>query len=167
MKRSFKSKCACCIGGIGILLCTLFMSLSIVGIAAVDIAQSNNKNIEGMTSMSSSQSHSSMKIIPTSNGSNVPKNNSSPLAYQTMIINFFSGFLGEVILLLSFGIMFVGMWFTGNRKLIPISVAGAVILYISMYAYYSLTLEIIGSVILALAYISAYNYKFARIAKLT
>lgn len=85
---------------------------------------------------------------------------------QNIMISFFSGFWGEVILLLSFGAMFAGMWFSGNRKILPVSVVGAMILYVSMYAYFSISLEIIGGIVLAFAFTSAYSSRVARTLKL-
>ncbi len=87
-------------------------------------------------------------------------------ATQNIMASFFSGFWGEVILLVSFGAMFAGIWFSGNRKILPVSVAGAIILYVSMYAYFSTSLEIIGSVVLAFAFASAYSNRVARTLKL-
>jgi hypothetical protein len=61
-------------------------------------------------------------------------------------------FWGELILLISFGLMLAGTWFTGNRKVMPLSIAAMTILYISMYIYFSISLEIMGVSILSLAY---------------
>ena len=138
--RNFRSTCACASGGIGICLCTIFMSFSIVGSSVIGITKtantmSNMGNMAGMTT-------------------------------QNIIVTFFSGFWGEVILLLSFGAMFAGMWFSGNRKILPVSVVGAIMLYVSMYAYFSISLEIIGGIMLAFAFASAYSSRVARTLKL-
>jgi len=93
-------------------------------------------------------------------------NTDALLVSQNIMVTFFSGFWGEVILLISFGSMIVGMWFTRTRNVIPLSIAGLVILYISMYVRYSIALEIIAAVILALAYASAYSYNFSKTIKL-
>jgi len=113
MKR-FVSKCACCTGGIGICLCTIFMSLSVIGATAVGLSKNANSgnSMGGMGSMTTT-------------------NSAASLASPNTVVNFFSGFWGEVILLLSFGLMLTGMWFTRRRKIIPISIAGIVILYVS------------------------------------
>jgi hypothetical protein len=125
------------------------MSLSIIGATAVGLSKNvNNDNMGSMSSMTTTT------------------NSGASSASQNIIVTFFSGFWGEVILLVSFGLMLVGMWFTGRRKVIPISIAGVVILYISMYVYYFVTLEIAGAAILAVAYTSAYNYKVAKRVKL-
>ena len=87
---------------------------------------------------------------------------------QNIFVNFFSGVWGEVILLISFGLMFYGMCSSGGnrKKLLPLSASGVVILYVSMYAYFSLALEIVGSIVLAFAYASAYSNKIATAIKL-
>lgn len=150
--KGFKSKCACSAGGIGICLCVIFMSLAVIGTATVGI--SKNTGTGDMNSMSS------MKSSDTS-GNNIPTPS------QNVIVSFFSGFWGQVILLLSFAAMFASIWFSGsNRKLVPISVVGAVILYISMYNYYSVALEVIGAIILAFVYASAFSNRVARTVKL-
>jgi hypothetical protein len=148
MKR-FLSKCASCAGGIGICLCTIFMSLSVIGATAVGLSKNANSgnSMGGMGSMTTTNSAASI-VSPNT------------------IVNFFSGFWGEVILLVSFGLMLTGMWFTGKKKVMPLSIAGVVILYISMYVYYSIALEVVGVVMLALAYTSAYSYKVAKMIKL-
>lgn len=138
--KNFRSTCACASGGIGICLCTIFMSFGIVSSAVVGVA----KNANDMSNMG----------------------NMADMTTQNIIVTFFSGFWGEVILLLSFGAMFSGIWFSGNRKILPISVVGTIILYVSMYAYFSISLEIIGGIVLAFAYASAYSNRVARTLKL-
>ncbi|MDE1863072.1 MAG: hypothetical protein KGI33_09185 [Thaumarchaeota archaeon] len=118
------------------------MSFSIVGSSVIGITKTANTmhnmgNMAGMTTAS-----------------------------QNIMISFFSGFWGEVILLLSFGAMFAGMWLSGNRKILPVSVVGAMILYVSMYAYFSISLEIIGGIVMAFAFASAYSDRVARTLKL-
>lgn len=139
--KDFKSKCACSASGIGICLCTVFMSISMVG-AALVVVSKNSNDMQGMASATNS-------VASTTS--------------QNVIVNFFSGFWGEVILLISFGLMFYGMWSSGGnrKKLIPLSAAGAVILYVGMYAYFSLTLVIVGAIVLAVAYASVYSYRIA------
>jgi len=96
-------------------------------------------------------------------------NSMSDMATQNIFVNFFSGVWGEVILLISFGIMFYGMWSSGGnrKKLLPISAVGVIILYVSMYGYFSLSLEIVGSIVLAFAYASAYSNRLATAIKLS
>lgn len=147
--KSFLSKCASCTGGIGICLCTIFMSLSVIGVTAVGLSKNAN----------SGNSMGGMGTMTTTNSA-------ASLISTNIIINFFSGFWGELILLVSFGLMLSGMWFTGKKKVMPLSFAGVLILYISMYAYYSIALEVVGVVMLAIAYTSAYSYKVAKMIKL-
>ncbi len=78
--------------------------------------------------------------------------------------------MGEVILLTSFVSMIAGIWFSNssnNKKPIPIAMAGSIVLYVSMYVYYSIALEIAGMAILAFAYVFIYSHRVARVAKLT
>lgn len=144
--RSKKSKCACAGAGIGMCLCTVFMSISMVGTTLVG-ASKNAYSMAGMGSMS----------------------DMTTTQPQNIFINFFSGIWGEIILLISFGIMFYGMWSGGGnrKKLLPLSAAGVIVLYVSMYAYFSLALEIVGSIVLAFAYASAYSNKIATTIKLS
>jgi len=143
--KKLASKCACSASGIGICLCIVFMTISIAGTTIVGVSKNAN-SIAGMGSMSD------MATTQT----------------QNVFVNFFSGVWGEVILLISFGLMIYGMWSSGGnrKKLLPLSVAGVIILYVSMYAYFSLALEIIGSIVLAFAYASAYSNKIATAIKL-
>lgn len=141
--KKLASNCACSASGIGICLCIVFMTISVAGTTLVGVS----KNANSMTGMGMSD------MATTS---------------QNVFVNFFSGAWGEVILLISFGLMFYGMWSSGGnrKKLLPLSVAGVIILYVSMYAYFSLALEIIGSIVLAFAYASAYSNKIATAIKL-
>ena len=143
--RYFKSKCACCVGGIGICLCIIFMSIGIVGVTTVGLAK--NSNMNSMSEMSSMATNREPSI-------------------QNMIITFFSGIWGEVILIISFAIMNVGIWFSKSWKIIPFSIAAGIILYVSMYLYYSVPLESLGLVILFFAYFATFNNKVAKIVKL-
>ena len=142
--KKLASNCACSASGIGICLCIVFMTISVAGTTLVGVSKNAN-SMAGMGSMSD--------MATTS---------------QNVFVNFFSGVWGEVILLISFGLMFYGMWSSGGnrKKLLPLSVAGVIILYVSMYAYFSLALEIVGSIVLAFAYASAYSNKIATTIKL-
>lgn len=143
--KKLASNCACSASGIGICLCIVFMTISVAGTTLVGVS----KNANSMTGM---DSMSDMATTQT----------------QNVFVNFFSGVWGEVILLISFGLMFYGMWSSGGnrKKLLPLSVSGVIILYVSMYAYFSLVLEIIGSIVLAFAYTSAYSNRIATAIKL-
>ena len=142
--KKLASNCACSASGIGICLCIVFMTISVAGTTLVGVS----KNANSMTGMGS------MSDMATTS--------------QNVFVNFFSGVWGEVILLISFGLMFYGMWSSGGnrKKLLPLSAAGVIILYVSMYAYFSLALEIVGSIVLAFAYASAYSCRIAAAVKL-
>lgn len=158
--RNKKSKCACAGAGIGICLCTVFMSISMVGAAVVSVSKNAAKSAAG--------NMAAMNGMSSANGMTGMKNTTSMTLMQMSptgnpIIDFFGGFWGEVILLISFGAMIVGIWTSGSsKKLMPIAISGAVILYASMYAYVSIPLEILGSVIIGFAYLSAFSERVAQ-----
>ncbi len=143
--KKLASKCACSASGIGICLCIVFMTISVAGTTLVGVS----KNANSMTGIGSM---SDMATTQT----------------QNVFVNFFSGIWGEAILLISFGLMFYGIWSSGGnrKKLLPLSAAGVIILYVSMYTYFSLTLEIVGSIVLAFAYTSTYSYRIAAAVRL-
>lgn len=145
--KKLASKCACSTGGIGICFCIIFMTIGISSTAVVGISKNAN-------SMAGMEGNAMSNMTTTS---------------QNIFVNFFSGVWGEVILLISFGLMFYGIWSSGGnrKKLLPLSAAGVVILYVSMYAYYSITLEIVGSIVLAFALVSTYSNRIATAIKLT
>ena len=84
-----------------------------------------------------------MDIMNMMNMENMTMSNDLILS-QSFIVNILSGFWGQVILLLSFGIMLARIWFIGSKKIMVIVITGVIVLYISMYKYYSINLEIIG-----------------------
>lgn len=147
MKKNFKSKCTCSAAGIGICLCTIFMSISMGAAAVVAVSKSatGTSNMSGMSAMATTSSSASNPLL------------------QNVIVQFFSGFWGEVILLISFGAMIAGIWASGSsKKLVPIAAGGAAILYVSMYVYFSIPLEILGLVVIGFAYLSAFSERIAQ-----
>lgn len=97
-----------------------------VGVATVSLSKNNNMNsMSDMTSMTTIA-------------------NGAKPSIQNIIIAFFSGLWGEVILIISFVSMNVGIWFSNNRKIVPFSIVASIILYVSMYLYYSIPLEILA-----------------------
>lgn len=126
------------------------MSLSVVGagVVALSINVDNGNRKGNMGSMTTA------KVIGHHSNS------------LNILVTFFSGFWGEVILIVSFSLMLLGMWFTGKGKIIPLAFSGVLVLYISMYSYNSVSLEIIGAIVLSFAYLSIYNYKVAKVIKL-
>lgn len=141
--KNLKCACACYAGFVGMGLCTILMIFSMGGVAAVSLAKNSNT-----------------EVIDT-----MPYMNTSPIS-QNIILGFFEGIGGEIVFLASFGSMFLGMWHSGKRKLVPLAIVSAVILYISMYPYYSIGLQIIGTIIMAITHMSAYSYKVAKKLKL-
>jgi hypothetical protein len=162
--KNFKSKCACSAGAIGICLCIIFMSIGAIGITLAGISK-NSENIQGeegsmggMSNMSDMSGMSAMTSMNTTTASNS--------SFQSMVMSFFMGFWGEVTLLFSFLFMILGMWFSNNKKIVPVSILASIILYISMYAYYSIPLEIAGLIIMVFAYVTAFNQRARKACKL-
>lgn len=159
MKKNIKSKCACAGAGIGICLCTVFMSISMVSAALVSVSKNAAKSAAGSMASMNGMSVSGMASI---------KNTTIMSSMQmgtsgNPIIDFFGGFWGEVILLISFGAMIAGVWTSGmSKKLVPIAGAGAAILYASMYLYISIPIEILGSIVIGFAYLSAFSERVAQ-----
>ncbi len=143
MKNS-KCTCACYAGFVGMGLCTMLMIFS-MGVVAVSLSKNSNTDV--------------MDAMPYMN------TNTSPIS-QNIILGFFEGVRGEIVFLASFGSMFLGMWYSGKRKLMPLAIVSAVILYISMYPYYSIGLQIVGTIIMAITHTSTYSYKVAKMLKL-
>ncbi|MDE2590683.1 MAG: hypothetical protein KGL95_13575, partial [Patescibacteria group bacterium] len=160
------SKCACAGAGIGMCLCAVFMSLSMVGTAAVsvskNVAKSAAANMAGMNGMAAANNMTNMKNASATVASMQMGSTGNP------VIDFFGGFWGEVILLISFGAMIVGIWTSrSSKKLMPIAAAGAAILYTSMYDYASIPLEILGSIVIGIAYLSAFSKRVAQKIRMT
>lgn len=139
--KNFQSKCACSAAGVGICLCIIFMSIAIGGTAVIGISKGAS-NMGNMGSMS------------------------ADMVQQNYIISFFSGFWGEVILLISYGLMFFGIWSSGNKRVLPVAIVGTTILYVSMYTYFSTSLEIAGSIVVAFSFALAFSDKLAKKIKL-
>lgn len=144
---SLKAKCANCAGAVGIVSCVVPMVVSAIGIVAVGASQ--------MSGMSSGGAQA-----PTSATSN------ASIAVFSQVIRFLSGFWGEVILAVSFGLMAFGMWHGRKKRSMILALVAALLLFIGMYVYFSIGLELAGSVILIFAYTSVYNRRFANLAKL-
>ena len=141
-KRGLEAKCANCAGGAGIAICTVFMLLSGVGVAAVGLSQ-----VGGMAGMGGSS--------PAQGGG---------LLYPA--IRLISGPFGEVILLASFGLMVAGMWLGRKVKPLALALIAAVTLFAGMYSYFSIGMIATGSAILIAAYAAAYSRRFSKLVKL-
>lgn len=137
MDDNTKAKCASCAGAAGIAACTISMGLAAAGIVAVGFSSA------GMAGMA----NQSANFAPN-----------SPIA---QVVSFLAGFWGEVILLLSFGLMAFGMWSARRIKPMILALIGAPILFVGMYAYFLVELQLAGMAFLTLAYAAAFNRRAA------
>lgn len=62
--------------------------------------------------------------------------------------------------------MLFGIWFSGKMKLFPLAVSGIVIMFIGMYLYYSIILQIMGAIIMGFAHLSNYSYKVSKLLRI-
>lgn len=132
-KNVVLAKCASCMGGVGVALCTIFMTLGTVGVIAIGVSQSSS-----MANMSSAQATSSFSIM-------------------SYVALFFSSFLGEIVLAISFALMLLGFWLSRRKIAMYSAIPGMIILFFGMYVQFSIALEIVGAILLAFAYASAYG----------
>ncbi|MHB8603473.1 MAG: hypothetical protein ACYC6W_12590 [Nitrosotalea sp.] len=136
-----RTKAICCVGVFGISLCTILMSISMGGSFAA--AFSKDSNMQSMDSMNM----------------NDQKNNN-------IILAFFNSQWGDALLVASSASMLLGIWFSGKIKLIPLAVSGIAIMFIGMYSYYSISLQIAGAAIMGFAHLSNYNYKVSKLLRI-
>ncbi len=136
-----RTKAICCAGVFRISLCTILMIISMGGSFAA--AFSKDSSMQSMDSMDT----------------NSQKNNNVVLA-------FFSSQWGDALLVASSASMLLGIWFSGKIMLIPLAVAGIAIMFIGMYWYYSISLQITGAAIMGFAHLSNYNYKVSKLLKI-
>jgi hypothetical protein len=142
--KNVRTKAICCMGVFGISLCTILMTMSMGGSFAA--AFSKDSSIQGIDQMSS---------MNTSDQKNI-----------NIILAFFSSQWGSALLVISSASMLLGIWFSGKIKLIPLAVSGIVIMFIGMYSYYSIVLQIVGAAIMGFAHLSNYNYKVSKLLKI-
>jgi hypothetical protein len=142
--KNVRTKAICCVGVFGISLCTILMSISMGGSFAA--AFSKDSNIQNTGSMSSM--------------------NMSNQKDQNIVLSFFSSQWGDSLLVASSAFMLLGIWFSGKMKLIPLAVSGIVIMFIGMYWYYSISLQIVGAAIMGFAHLSNYNYRVSKLLKI-
>jgi len=140
MKNS-KSRAICCVGIFGISLCTILMSISMGGSFAA--AFSKDSSVQSMDSMNM----------------NDQKN-------TNIVLAFFNSPWGDALLVASSASMLLGIWFSGKMKLIPIAVSGIVIMFIGMYWYYSISLQISGAAIMGFAHLSNHNYRISKLLRI-
>lgn len=136
-----KCKCVCSFGIIGMILCTVLIGFSTIGIAAATVS----RNID-------------------LNGMNMMHNDSNSLIGETT--KFFDSTAGMAVLLASFASMIIGMWYRKKTKLIPVAAIGAVFMFAGMHHTYSLGLQIFGVVIMAFTYLPMYSFRASKMLKL-
>lgn len=134
--RITKCRCVCSFGIVGMILCTALIGFSAVGMAAVTISNADLNNMNTMYE------------------------NSNGFVDKTM--KFFDSTTGMAIILVSFASMILGMWYRKKSRLIPVAAIGAVFMFAGMYQTYSLWLQILGTVIMALTYLPMYSFRISK-----
>lgn len=136
-----KAMCANCAGAVGIASCMVPMLLGAIGVASVGLTESSMSSMGGISGAPAS----------------------SPLL---QLVAFLSGFWGAVILVASFSLMVYGMWHGRKHRPLALGLLSAVILFIGMYAYISIALQLLGSALLAVTYTAVYSHSFASATRL-
>ena len=136
-----RSKAICCAGIFGISLCTILMSISMGGSFAA--AFSKDSGMQSMNSM-----------------------NTDGQKNDNIVLAFFSSQWGDALLVASSASMLLGIWFSGKIKLMPLAVSGIVLMFIGMYWYYSISLQITGAAIMGFAHLSNYNYRISKLLRI-
>ncbi|HEU5220884.1 MAG TPA: hypothetical protein VFU58_02375 [Candidatus Nitrosotalea sp.] len=139
--KTHKTKAVCCVGVFGISLCTILMSISMGGSFAA--AFSKDSGIQSTNSM-----------------------NMEGQKNDNIVLAFFSSQWGDALLVASSASMLLGIWFSGKMKLIPLAVLGIVLMFVGMYWYYSISLQITGAAIMGFAHLSNYNYKISKLLRI-
>ena len=142
--KNVRTKAICCAGVFGISLCTMLMGISMGGSFAA--AFSKDSSVQGTDSMSS------MNTNDQRNGN--------------VILAFFGSQWGDALLVVSSASMLLGIWFSGKMKLMPLAVSGIAIMFIGMYSYYSISLQIVGAAIMGFAHLSNYNYRVSKLLRI-
>jgi len=139
--KNQRSKAICCVGIFGISLCTILMSISMGGSFAA--AFSKDSGMQSMNSM-----------------------NTDSQKNDNIVLAFFSSQWGDALLVASSASMLLGIWFSGKIKLMPLAVSGIVLMFIGMYWYYSISLQITGAAIMGFAHLSNYNYRISKLLRI-
>lgn len=142
--KNHRTKAVCCMGIFGVSLCTIIMSISMGGSFAA--ALSKDSSMQGVNSISS-------MIMTDQKNSNI-------------VLAFFNSQWGDALLVISSGLMLLGIWFSGKKKLIPLAVTGIVIMFVGMYSYYSIILQAIGATIMGFTHLSNYNAGISKLLKI-
>ncbi|MDC8451567.1 MAG: hypothetical protein LV477_01510 [Candidatus Nitrosotalea sp.] len=85
---------------------------------------------------------------------------------NNIVLAFFNSPWGDALLVASSASMLLGIWFSGKMKLIPLAISGIVLMFIGMYWYYSISLQIAGAAIMGFAHLSNYNYKVSKLLRI-
>ncbi|MDE1840704.1 MAG: hypothetical protein KGI09_02365 [Thaumarchaeota archaeon] len=142
--KSHETKAICCLGIFGVTLCTILMTISMGGSFAAAFSKDSN--------MQEANSMSSMKM--------------NDQKYSNIILSFFGSQWGDALLVVSSTSMLLGIWFNGKIKLFQLAVLGIFVMFIGMYSYYSIVLQVIGASIMGLAHLSNYNYKVSKLLRI-
>lgn len=142
--KNHGTKAICCVGIFGVTLCTVLMTISMGGSFAA--AFSKDSSMQGVNSMSTMTMNDQQ--------------------YSNVILSFFGSQWGDALLVISSASMLLGIWFSGKLKLIPLAVSGIFIMFIGMYWYYSIGLQITGATIMGFAHLSNYNYKVSKFLRI-
>ncbi|SMH71730.1 hypothetical protein [Candidatus Nitrosotalea okcheonensis] len=142
--KSHETKAICCLGIFGVTLCTILMTISMGGSFAAAFSKDSN--------MKEANSMSSMKM--------------NDQKYSNIILSFFGSQWGDALLVVSSASMLLGIWFNGKIKLFQLAVLGIFVMFIGMYSYYSIVLQVIGASIMGLAHLSNYNYKVSKLLRI-
>lgn len=129
-------KCVCSFGIIGMILCTILIGFSTIGMAAATISNAALNNMNTMYDNSDS--------------------------FVDKMMKFFDSTTGMTVLLVSFASMLVGMWYRKKTRLIPVAAIGAVFMFAGMYHTHSLWLQILGTVIMAFTYLPMYSFRVSK-----
>ncbi len=118
------------------ILCTVLIGFSTVGMAAATISITDQSNMNMMYDNSNS--------------------------FIDKMMKFFDSTTGMTILLVSFISMIVGMWYRKKTRLIPIAAIGAAFMFAGMYHEQSLWLQILGTVIMGFTYLPMYSFRVSK-----
>ncbi|MHB8546223.1 MAG: hypothetical protein ACYDAJ_05605 [Nitrosotalea sp.] len=101
-----------------------------------------------------------------SNAQSMDSMNMNGQKNNNIILAFFSSQWGVALLVVSSASMLLGIWFSGKMKLIPLAVVGIVVMFIGMYWYYSISLQMAGAAIMGFAHLSNYNYRVSKLLRI-
>jgi len=118
------------------ILCTILIGFSTIGMAAATVSNAALNNMNTMYDDSDS--------------------------FIDKMMKFFDSTTGMIVLLVSFASMLVGMWYRKKTRLIPVAAIGAVFMFAGMYHEHSLWLQILGTGIMAFTYLPMYSFRVSK-----